>query len=206
MSETPFSEPRLALNRIYTKRGDAGETSLVGGQRAPKDALRIECYGAVDELNSFTGMACFVASREVMLAPLAVILQRVQHELFNLGSILATLPEDVHPRQPRVTEVEIEQLEREIDRMNEALPALRSFVLPGGTEINSVLHVCRTVCRRAERLCVTLAREESAPEWSIQYLNRLSDAFFVWSRWANVQLKASEVLWKPNEAASGRQS
>jgi cob(I)alamin adenosyltransferase len=206
MSEAPFSEPRLALNRIYTKRGDTGETSLVGGQRSPKDSLRIECYGTIDELNSYTGMACFAASREVLLAPLAVILQRVQHELFNLGSILATLPQDVHPKQPQVTEIEIAQLEREIDLMNEALPSLRSFVLPGGTEINSILHVCRTVCRRAERLCVTLAREESAPAWSIQYLNRLSDAFFVWSRWANVQLGAPEVLWKPNEAASGRQS
>ena len=206
MSEAPFHESRLALNRIYTKRGDTGETSLVGGQRSPKDSLRIECYGTVDELNSYTGMACFAASREVMLAPLAVILQRVQHELFNLGSILATLPQDVHPKQPQVTEVEIAQVEREIDLMNEALPSLRSFVLPGGTEINSILHVCRTVCRRAERLCVTLAREESAPAWSIQYLNRLSDAFFVWSRWANVQLGAPEILWKPNEAASGRQS
>jgi cob(I)alamin adenosyltransferase len=202
--EAPFSEPRLALNRIYTKGGDKGETSLVGGQRAPKDSLRIECYGTVDELNSYTGMACFAASKEVILAPLVVILQRVQHELFNLGSILATLPHDVHPRQPQVTGIEIAQLEREIDEMNEALPSLRSFVLPGGTEINSILHVCRTVCRRAERLCVTLAREESAPAWSIQYLNRLSDAFFVWSRWANVQLGAAEVLWKPNEAASGR--
>ncbi|HYP08063.1 MAG TPA: cob(I)yrinic acid a,c-diamide adenosyltransferase [Bryobacteraceae bacterium] len=204
MSEAPFSEPRLALNRIYTKRGDSGETSLVGGQRAPKDSLRIECYGTVDELNSYTGMACYTATLEVALAPLAVILQRVQHELFNLGSVLATLPQDVHPKQPQVTEVEVQQLEREIDLMNEALPALRSFVLPGGSEINSILHVCRTVCRRAERLCVTLAREESVPEWSIQYLNRLSDAFFVWSRWANVQLNAPEVLWKPNEAASGR--
>lgn len=206
MSEAPFSEPKLALNRIYTRRGDTGETSLVGGQRSPKDSLRIECYGTVDELNSYTGMACFAASRETMLAPLADILQRVQHELFNLGSILATLPEDVHPKQPQVTGMEVAQLEREIDTMNEALPSLRSFVLPGGTEINSILHVCRTVCRRAERLCVTLAREESAPPWSIQYLNRLSDAFFVWSRWANVRLGATEILWKPNEAASGRQS
>ena len=83
-------------------------------------------------------------------------------------------------------------------------PSLRSFVLPGGTEINSILHVCRTVCRRAERLCVTLARQDSAPGFCVQYLNRLSDAFFVWSRWANAQLGAGEVLWKPNEAASGR--
>jgi cob(I)alamin adenosyltransferase len=204
MSEAPFSEPRLALNRIYTKRGDTGDTSLVGGQRAPKDSLRIDCYGTVDELNSFIGLACVAAGREESLAPLVAILKRVQHELFNLGSILATLPEDVHPKQPQVTETEVSQLEREIDGMNEALPALRSFVLPGGTEINALLHVCRTVCRRAERLCVTLSREESAPAWSIQYLNRLSDALFVWSRWATVQLGAPEVLWKPNEAASGR--
>ena len=204
MSEAPFNEPRLALNRIYTKRGDSGDTSLVGGQRAPKDALRIECYGTVDELNSFTGMACFAAEQKAQLSALAAILQRVQHELFNLGSILATLPEDVHPRQPQVTSEDVEQLEREIDAMNADLPTLRSFVLPGGSEINSILHVCRTVCRRAERLCVTLAREESAPPLGIQYLNRLSDAFFVWSRWANVQLGASEVLWKPNESTAGR--
>ena len=164
MSEAPFNEPRLALNRIYTKRGDSGETSLVGGQRAPKDALRIECYGTVDELNSFVGMACVTAERDSALVPLTAILNRVQHELFNLGSILATLPEDVHPKQPQVTPVEIARLEREIDEMNADLPALRSFVLPGGTEINALLHVCRTVCRRAERLCVTLAREESAPD------------------------------------------
>ena len=204
MSESPFNEPRLALNRIYTKRGDSGDTSLVGGQRAPKDALRIECFGSVDELNSFTGTACVVAERDPALAALAAILKRVQHELFNLGSILATLPEDVHPKQPQVTSVEVTQLEREIDAMNSGLPVLRSFVLPGGTEINAILHVCRTVCRRAERLCVTLAREESAPEYALQYLNRLSDAFFVWSRWASLQLGVAEVLWKPNEAASGR--
>jgi cob(I)alamin adenosyltransferase len=204
MSESPFNEPRLALNRIYTKRGDSGDTSLVGGKRAPKDALRIECFGSVDELNSFTGMACVVAERDPALAALAAILKRVQHELFNLGSILATLPEDVHPKQPQVTSVEVTQLEREIDAMNSGLPVLRSFVLPGGTEINAILHVCRTVCRRAERLCVTLAREESAPEYALQYLNRLSDAFFVWSRWASLQLGAAEVLWKQNEAASGR--
>jgi cob(I)alamin adenosyltransferase len=206
MSEAPFNEPRLALNRIYTKRGDNGETSLVGGQRAAKDCLRIECYGTVDELNAFTGMACFSAEREPALAALARILQRVQHELFNLGSILATLPEDVHPRQPQITSADIEQLEREIDEMNEALPVLRSFVLPGGTEINSILHVCRTVCRRAERLVVTLAREDGAPALAVQYLNRLSDAFFVWSRWANLQLEADEVLWKPNAASSGANS
>ena len=172
MSEAPFSEPRLALNRIYTKRGDAGETSLVGGQRSPKDSLRIECYGTVDELNSYTGMACFAASREVMLAPLAVILQRVQHELFNLGSILATLPQDVHPRQPQVTEIEIAQLEREIDLMNEALPSLRSFVLPGEPRSTrfcmfaAPLPACRTVMRDAGARGIRSGVVYSVPESS----------------------------------------
>jgi cob(I)alamin adenosyltransferase len=145
MSEKTFNEPRIALNRIYTRRGDSGETSLVGGQRVPKDAIRIEAYGTVDELNSFVGMACVSAedlgTKEPRLLELAAILKRVQHELFNLGSILATLPEDVHPRQPRVTEAEVAQLEREIDRMNEELQDLRSFVLPGGCRINAELHV-----------------------------------------------------------------
>jgi cob(I)alamin adenosyltransferase len=202
MDEPKFTEPRLALNRIYTKQGDKGETSLAGGQRLQKDALRIECYGTVDELNAFTGMACLSAFEK--LPQLGTVLLRVQHELFNLGSILATLPEDVHPKQARVTSAEIQQLEREIDAMNQDLPALRSFVLPGGTRLNTELHVCRTVCRRAERVAVTLAHEERVPTEAIQYLNRLSDAFFVWSRWVNHQLGIPEVLWEPNQSASGR--
>ena len=122
MSEAPFKEPRLSLNRIYTGRGDTGETSLVGGQRASKDALRIECYGTVDELNSFTGVACVTAETYTALAPLVAILKRVQHELFNLGSVLATLPEDVKPMQPQITPIEVTQLEREIDSMNADCP------------------------------------------------------------------------------------
>lgn len=198
-----FNEPRIALNRIYTRRGDAGETSLVGGQRVPKDVLRIETYGTVDELNAFVG-AARVSAQEAGLERLADILHRVQHELFNLGSILATLPEDVHPQQPRVTDAEIGQLESEIDSMNEELPALRSFVLPGGLRVNADLHVCRTACRRAERLCVTLGRDEEVPGEAVRYLNRLSDALFVFSRWASMKCGAAEVLWQPNEAASGR--
>ncbi len=204
MEETTFREPRLALNRIYTRRGDAGQTSLVGGQRVPKDAPRIECYGAVDELNSYVGVACVTAASDPRTEPLARILVRVQHELFNLGSILATLPDDVGPRQPRVTEADIVQLEHEIDAMNADLPALRSFVLPGGAALNAQLHVCRTVCRRAERLLVGLGRNEQVPEAAIAYLNRLSDALFVWSRWGSRQLEATEVLWEPNAAAGGR--
>ena len=204
MSDKPFHEPRVALNRIYTRRGDAGETSLVGGQRVPKDEPRIEAYGTVDELNSFVGLAAVSCGEYARLAPLARILLRVQHELFNLGSILATRPEDVHPQQPRVTAAEIEQLEREIDEMNAALASLRSFVLPGGTRVNAELHVTRTICRRAERLLVSLARTETVPPEAIRYLNRLSDAMFVWSRWANHVLGVPEVLWDPNAAASAK--
>jgi cob(I)alamin adenosyltransferase len=206
--EQPFDDPRIALNRIYTKRGDAGETSLAGGQRVAKDSARIEAYGTVDELNAFTGLA--VVSCEEMIARdpriglLLVILRRVQHELFNLGSILATLPEDVHPKQARITAAEVAQLEREIDGMNESLPSLRSFVLPGGTRLNAELHVTRTICRRAERLLIALARTENVPPETIQYLNRLSDAMFVWSRWVNNAVGAPEILWQPNEASSAQ--
>ena len=203
VSESPFNEPRIALNRIYTKRGDAGETSLVGGQRVSKDVLRIECFGTIDELNAFIGAAVITAQSDSPVAEIIPILMRIQHELFNLGSILATLPEDVRPRQPRVTEVEVMRLETEIDRFNGALPGLRSFVLPGGTRLNADLHVCRTVARRAERLLVALAREEEVPLEAIAYMNRLSDAFFVWSRWANQAADMPEVLWQPNLAASG---
>jgi cob(I)alamin adenosyltransferase len=207
LSEPTFNEPRIALNRIYTRTGDRGQTHLVGGQSVAKDDHRIECYGTVDELNAFVGAARVTAqeacSRLGELASLAQILKRVQHELFNLGSILATLPEDVHPKQPRVTSAEIQQLEREIDAANEVLPALRSFVLPGSSRLDADLQICRTVCRRAERLTVRLAREQNVPEDAVRYLNRLSDAFFVWARWANHTLGTAETLWEPNAAASG---
>ena len=206
MDSQTFNEPRIALNRIYTKRGDQGETSLVGGQRLSKDARRIEAYGTVDELNSFVGAACLTAEESSAQHPgmirMAAILKRVQHELFNLGSILATMPEDVHPKQPRVTEAEIQLLESEIDEMNAGLPDLRSFVLPGGCRANVELHICRTVCRRAERVCVALAREEDVSPEAVRYLNRLSDAFFVWSRWVSSRLGAPEALWEPNMAAA----
>jgi cob(I)alamin adenosyltransferase len=205
MSEPTFHEPRVALNRIYTRAGDRGETRLVGGQTVSKAALRIECYGTVDELNAFIGAArstaVEAASRAPQVEALAVILKRVQHELFNLGSILATLPEDVHPKQPQVTPADIRQLEHEMDEANAVLEPLRSFVLPGATRLDAELHICRTVCRRAERLLVSLAAAEAVPETAIQYLNRLSDALFVWSRWVNHLLGVPETLWEPNAAA-----
>jgi len=208
MSETAYNDPKLALNRIYTKRGDRGETSLVNGRAVPKDDLKIEAYGTVDELNAFVGAACLTAEELAPSNPplerLAAILVRVQHELFNLGSVLATDPAEVHPRQAQISDRDVEQLESEIDEMNATLGKLRSFVLPGGCRLNTDLHLCRTVCRRAERLCVALSRKEEVPPAALRYLNRLSDAFFVWSRWASQQLGKPEVLWEPNKAASGR--
>lgn len=203
MPDSQFDAPRLAINRVYTRRGDDGTTALAGGHRLPKNNPRIEAYGTVDELNSFIGLARESARKDNRLAELTLILLRVQHELFNAGSILATLPEDVHPRQARVTEADCFRLESEIDRMNEPLPRLRSFVLPGGARINAELHICRTICRRAERVAVALAAEVQIDPWIIRYLNRLSDALFVWSRWASHQLGIQETLWDPNQTASG---
>lgn len=207
MAEETFNEPRVALNRIYTKAGDGGETRLAGGQRVAKDDPRIDCYGTVDELNAFLGLTRTtveqLSNTSEPFRRFASILKRVQHELFNLGSILATLPEDVHPRQARITAAEVSQLEREIDEMNAQLAPLRSFVLPGASRVDAELHVCRTVCRRGERLLVRLAREQDVPLEAVQYLNRLSDAFFVWSRWVDHVLGADETLWQPNASASG---
>lgn len=208
MNQDTFDTPSLHLNRIYTKAGDSGETRLAGGQRIRKDDPRIECYGTVDELNSFVGLArtsCEnITSPNAGLQWLATVLKRVQHELFNLGSLLATLPEDLHPKQARITAADVQQMEHDIDRCNDELPALRSFVLPGGTRLDAELHVCRTICRRAERLLVALAQTQEIDPNAIKYLNRLSDALFVWSRWANHVSGAAETLWEPNEAAGGR--
>jgi cob(I)alamin adenosyltransferase len=206
MSHEPFNEPRLAINRVYTRTGDQGETGLAGGQRVAKDGPRIEAYGAVDELNAYVGFARALAEemtdRNGRVWPLVPPLLRVQHELFNLGSILATLPEDVRPQQARITEAEVTLLEREMDQLNADLPPLRSFVLPGSGRLNGALHICRTVCRRAERAAVALARIESVPPEAIRYLNRLSDALFVWSRFASHCMSQEETLWNPNCCAS----
>jgi cob(I)alamin adenosyltransferase len=225
--KAPFNTPRVTINRVYTRQGDTGLTRLVGGQRVPKDDARIEAYGTVDELNAVLGVARETLKAALLspgaagsagpalgggakdLAELWSIIVRVQHELFNLGSILATLPEDVHPKQPRVTQAEIDRLELEMDRCQEELAPLRSFVLPGGSRLNAELHVARTVCRRAERRAVELSRASDAEgaasvdPLAITYLNRLSDALFVWSRWALLKMGAEESLWEPNKAASG---
>jgi len=192
------------LSKIYTKSGDKGQTGLVGGQRVAKDSLRIEAYGTVDELNAIIGLVRRANLDEegpdAAKAQLDGILGRVQNELFNLGSLLATLPEDLAPQQPRVEERHVEQLEREIDQMNEHLPPLRSFTLPGGGQVSSWLHLARTVCRRTERRLVSLvAAEPGTDPLAVKYVNRLSDLLYVMGRWNVRERGESEPLWTPEK-------
>ena len=200
MDEARFHDPHVGISKVYTKTGDQGETALVGGQRVPKDHPRIEAYGTVDELNAIVGITHGTAASEPHTRGLAERLLRVQHQLFNLGSALSTLPKDIRPGQPRVTDADITDLEAEMDRLTEQLKPLRSFVLPGGSRLNAQLHLCRTVARRAERAAVALQRTEGGVEVEVRYLNRLSDAFFVWSRWTAKALGHEETLWAPNKA------
>jgi cob(I)alamin adenosyltransferase len=190
------------LSRIYTKTGDRGTTRLVGGQELAKDAPRIEAYGTVDELLSVLGLARVFLDAETQAEPavrekLGALLRRLQNELFNLGSELATMPEDQWAGQPLAETSNIERLERTIDELNAELQPLRSFVLPGGGPVAAFLHQARTVCRRAERRVVTLARTEEVSERCSIYLNRLGDLLFVLSRWAALRLGQEELLWEP---------
>jgi cob(I)alamin adenosyltransferase len=198
-----FQEPKIGISKVYTRTGDLGETALVGGQRVSKDGLRIEAYGTVDELNSWIGLcraAALDGDAPKHLPHFADDLLRVQHQLFNLGSCLATLPADIGPKQPRTTKADIAWLESCMDAVTPRLPALTSFVLPGGSRLNALLHLARTVCRRAERVAVSLEKREGGCALEVQYLNRLSDALFVWSRQASHALGQPEVLWQPNKA------
>lgn len=185
----------VVLNKIYTKTGDAGETALGNGARVAKHSLRVTAYGTSDELNSFIGVARLHAEGE-MDARLTVI----QNDLFDLGADLCRpdMEKDAEAEYPplRMIASQVERLEAEIDAMNADIEPLRSFILPGGSALAAQLHVCRTVSRRAERLCVELATVEAINEQAVKYLNRLSDWFFVAARAANDGGKA-DVLWVP---------
>lgn len=178
--------------KIYTKGGDKGTTSLFSGKRVPKSALRIETYGTLDELNAFTGSLRDHLSYETMKTDLL----QIQAHLFAMGSWLATeQPEKA--KLPVLEEAEILFLEHAIDKMEEDLEPMRNFILPGGNAQVSAAHICRTVCRRAERHCVRLAAEEKIPDHVIMYLNRLSDYFFVLARYIGKLSGAAEIPWKP---------
>lgn len=178
--------------KVYTKKGDKGETSLIGGKRVSKAHARIEAYGTIDELNSFVGLVRDYCSDQAQNE----LLYKIQNTLFVVGSNLASTP-DSKMEIPDLKLKEIEELESAIDTMELELPALKNFVLPGGHPAVSHAHVARCVCRRAERLCVLLTDEESIDDSIIPYLNRLSDYFFVLSRKLAYDNDAEEVIWQP---------
>jgi len=182
------------LDRIYTKTGDEGMTGLGGGQRVAKDSVRVETYGTVDELNSHIGVALATGLCERLTLELPVI----QNQLFDLGSDLATpAPSQARHPVPTVQDRHIEALERLIDELNDVVGPLTNFLLPGGSAGAAHLHVARTVCRRAERVATTLARDEEIGPTVLPYLNRLSDALFVMARYENHERSVSEPLWQP---------
>ena len=185
----------MRIDRVYTRGGDRGETSLIGGARISKADARIDCYGTIDELNAVLGLACEALAASAAGAHLAPIMRRVQNELFNLGCELATPDAERRAKQPRVEQRHVDALERDIDAVNDDLPALTSFVLPGGGWASAYFHLARTVCRRAERLVVALAAHEDVGELPVAYLNRLSDALFVWGRWCAHKDGKPEPLW-----------
>ncbi|HEY1816644.1 MAG TPA: cob(I)yrinic acid a,c-diamide adenosyltransferase [Kofleriaceae bacterium] len=191
----------MRIDKVYTKGGDKGETSLIGGDRVSKASARIECYGTIDELNAVIGLmieslADSAAGAESQAGPHFVpILRRVQNELFNLGCELATPDPERRAKMPHVEQRHVDGLERDIDAVNDDLPVLSSFVLPGGGWPSAYAHLARTVCRRAERLVVALADHEDVGPLAVQYLNRLSDALFVWGRWCALKDGKAEPLW-----------
>jgi len=180
------------LTKIHTHTGDLGDTGLVAGRRVSKDSPRIAAAGTVDELNSAIGMArALKPDRKT-----AAILVRIQNDLFDLGAELATLPKDFRSSIPRIESLHITTLEKLIDELNASLGPLEEFILPGGIPAAAQLHVARTVCRRAERLCVRLARRERIGERIVPYLNRLGDALFVLARWVNRKAGQPEIEWQ----------
>jgi len=205
MTDKKYKDPTFTISKVYTKTGDDGKTSLVGGQKVLKSNVRIHAYGEIDELNSVIGLCI----EELKLLgqdfnPLIKSLIRIQNDLFNLGTILATMPDDMTDKMPKITLDDIKVLENEIDKVNKDLSVLHSFVLPGGSKINAFLHLARTVCRRCERVCCGLYEKDKIDKIVVSYLNRLSDNFFVWSRWVASILNHEENTWDPNKGSSNK--
>ena len=183
----------VTLNKIYTKTGDKGDTALGDGSRISKDSERVTAYGNVDELNASLGIVKNYANKKMKQ-----ILSEIQNDLFDLGADLCVPDEKESKKKLRISTNQIKKLESNIDQMNKSLKPLKSFILPGGSETASFMHLSRTICRRAERSIVSLKRNEKINENTLKYLNRLSDWLFVASRLDN-QEKSSEILWEPGE-------
>jgi cob(I)alamin adenosyltransferase len=200
----------IRITRVYTRTGDRGETALVGGRRVPKDAPRIESYGTIDELNAVLGLARGFNAERLGEGEgpqwLDGTLRRLQNQLFDLGSELATPEDAVYEGMYRVGQAEVTELEKLIDRCQKELQPLKSFVLPGGGRVGGFLHQARTVCRRAEREILRLSRVEPIPEWPLRYVNRLSDLLFVLSRWVARRMGEPEYLWERGLQAHKRRN
>jgi cob(I)alamin adenosyltransferase len=193
----------MRITKVYTRTGDKGKTRLAGGQQLWKDDVRVEAYGDVDELNSSIGVVRAFNAESVGNHPAADRLEEelrwMQNKLFDVGGLLATAPGQTFKNMPRVTARDVTRLEKLMDGCQKDLPPLKEFILPGGGEISSLLHQARTICRRAERHCVRLGREESLDPALVQFLNRLSDALFVLARWMGQQQNEPEFLWERDQ-------
>lgn len=195
----------MRITKVYTKTGDKGKTRLAGGQEVWKDSLRVEAYGTIDELNATIGVVRAL-NAEVSDNPpadnpsakerLEEELRWVQNKLFDVGSLLATAPGQTFKHMPQVTERDVERLEKLIDRCQEDLAPLKEFILPGGGKVSAFLHQARTVCRRAERVCVALSKAEPVDPVIVTFVNRLSDTLFVLARWVSKMQGEPEFLWE----------
>jgi cob(I)alamin adenosyltransferase len=188
----------MRITKVYTRVGDGGKTRLAGGQEVWKDNLRVEAYGTVDELNASIGIvrAFNEQSKAAHLDKLETELRWVQNKLFDVGGILATAPGQVFKNMPQVGEQDVVRLEKLMDACQKELQPLKEFILPGGGKIAALLHQSRTICRRAERVCVRLAHEESPEPMLVKFLNRLSDALFVLARWISKHQGEPEFMWE----------
>jgi cob(I)alamin adenosyltransferase len=190
----------ISITRVYTRTGDKGDTALVGGRRVPKDSPRIAAYGTIDELNAVVGIVRTFNGERLARGEhhrwLDEVLRRIQNELFDLGSELATPPDAEYEGLVRAGPEQVTALEQLMDRCQRDLAPLRSFTLPGGGRLNAFLHQARVVCRRAEREILALSRQEPVNAWVLTYVNRLSDAFFVLSRWVAKRMGEKEYLWE----------
>ena len=192
-------KPNIVINKVYTRRGDSGKTELIDQKKVLKSDIRIDCYGEIDELNSSLGFCISLIDAESRFDGANIVskLKAIQNNLFNLGTVLAISDTSLLDKFPKVNESDVCALESEIDFYNKDLSDLKSFILPSGCLIGAYLHICRTTCRRAERRCVALSEIADIDINALKYLNRLSDLFFVLSRWINKELGYSEDLWKP---------
>lgn len=194
----------MRITKVYTKTGDKGKTRLAGGQQVWKDSPRVEAFGAVDELNAALGLACAMREDASEVDPVQDELRWMQNKLFDIGGLLATAPGQSFANMPRIQAADTAKLEMIMDRYQQELGPLREFILPGGGTVGSQLHVARTICRRAERRCVSLMKKESLDPAIIVFLNRLSDALFVLARWVAKQDRRKEVFWQRDSHGQGK--